>query len=114
MNILIGCTALTALFLLVNAESKGQDKTAGTEQITVDASARSSKEKRDSLKFNKRHKHKRTPADAYYNPYLPPAAPSKPLPYNSYREHPVALPEGGLSNTIREAIVDKRLYKKKN
>lgn len=107
-------SVITVLLLARTAHADGQVLPSTTEQPSVSASSGYSKENRKDLKHKRKERKQKKNTSPAFNPYQPPSAPVKPLPYNSYREHPAPLPEGGLSNTLREAINDKKLYKKKN
>jgi len=96
------------LFLALTADCKAQDKPVITEQpVTAVPSTRPST-KTDSLKIKKRAKKRREFADTAFNPYQPPAAVAKPLPYNSYREQPAPVKEGTGASILKDIITNKK------
>jgi len=103
------CSAtITSFFLALTAICKAQYSKINIEQPATALTSTLPTAKTDSLQIKKKAKKRREHADTAFNPYQPPAAVVKPLPYNSYREQPAPAKEGTGAGIIKDILSNKK------
>ena len=103
MKSTISFISTSILLLFLTSVGQAQDQQPGTI-----VASKATSQKTDSSKIKKRSKHKKEYTDIAFNPFQPPAAPAKPLPYNSYREQPVPVKEGTGARILKDIITNKK------